>query len=211
MARDLNSAGLMTALLCAWTWLAASGASVAAPPEEAAWAVVRTEADGLVLEERPVKDSDFYELRVRVHVAATPAQLADAVWAWNPKGPEATMVARREVLSDGKVTRSVYQLFTPPLVGKRESTLQFTRARQRNGAVRIAYGTRAEAAAPREEGAVQMKIRGAWSLQPGGAGGTELEHRLLNDPGAGVAPFMASGTQRDTLVAIVRDVIARAN
>lgn len=200
----------MIALLCTWTWLAASGASVVSAPEEAAWSVVRTEADGLVLEERPVKDSGFYELRVRTRVAAAPAKVADAVWEWNPKGPEAAMVARREVLSEGKTQRTIYQLFTPPLVGKRESTIQFTRSREGKGAVRIIYGTKPDTATPREDGAVQMKVRGAWSLQPDGEGGTQLEHRCLNDPGAGVAPFMASGTQRDTLVGVVRDVMARA-
>jgi hypothetical protein len=200
----------MLGLICAWMWSAALGASVVVPAEEAVWAVVRTEADGLVLEERPVKDSGFYELRVRTRVAAAPSKVADAVWAWNPKGPEAAMVARREVLSDGKTQRTVYSLFTPPLVGKRETTIQFTRSREGKGAVRIVYGTQAETAAPREDGAVQMKVRGTWSLQPDGEGGTQLEHRCLSDPGAGVAPFMASGTQRDTLVAVARDVIARA-
>lgn len=199
----------MTSLasLCVLSLLTGSSAE---SPDEAGWAVVRTEADGLVLEERKVADSGFYELRVRLQVAAAPGKLAQAVWTFNPKGPEAAMVARREVLAEGRAEQVVYSLFTPPLVGKRESTIRFTRSAEGGGGVRIAYGTRPDTATPREEGAVQMKVRGLWTLKPDGTGGTFLEHRCLSDPGAGVTPFMAVGTQRDTLVAVARDVIARA-
>jgi hypothetical protein len=175
------------------------------------WRLLRREPDGLTLEARAVAGTAFEEYRVRGHAAAAPGELADLAWTWRPDGVEGRLVQRRVVLSDRPSERVVYQVVNPPVVSRRQSLVRFHREDSDQGkTIHISFAT-VDGPLPEQVDAVRVAlIRGDWSFQADPAGGTWVEHRIVSDPGGGLPPWLAAGTQQDIAVKLVREVVERA-
>jgi hypothetical protein len=161
--------------------------------------VLRTERDGLVLESRRLPESDF------------PASLAEAAWTFRRTGVEGKLVERRQVLQETPSSRLVWQVIRPPVVARRESLIRFSREHQSSGAFVVQFHSEDGAMPEHLDDAVRVGlVRGSWKFVPDGAGGAFVEHVVLSEPGGGVPPWLAVGTQENLALDMVREVLAQA-
>ena len=199
----------MMGLVQRWCFVALLGSGLAASAQDG-WRVVRQESDGLVLEARAISGTGFPELRVTGHSTASPFALGDAAWSWNERGVEAKLVERRMVLFDAPHERLVWQLLHPPVVSRRESLVRMFRTDARDR-VSITFASEAGPPPVKTGDAVRVPlVRGQWQFDADPAGGTRVEHRCVSDPGGGVPPWLARGTQEDIIVSLVRETLERA-
>lgn len=182
--------------------------SASAVQAQGAWEELKRDGS-LCVEARPDSPGGYFEFRVTTRSDASPLELAEAVWQFDTNGVEGRMLERRLVVSEGPHERVVWSVVRPPLVSVRESLIRFTRV-EREGAVQIVFESTEGAPPDAHKGGVRVTVRGLWSFEPDAAGGTRVEHRILSNPGGGLAPWLVKGTQQDLVTAVVRETVARA-
>jgi hypothetical protein len=194
----------------AWAGRLVLGCLLVAVPASAnpRFETIRKDGDGLTLESRPAEGTELPELRVRLHAAGSPRELAEVVWNRGPGQAEARFV-QRNVLSTRDGVRLERQVVEAPILGRRESVVRFTRREDAKGNVVIAFAV----VGPEDgqpAGARRMRVlRGAWRFTLDASGGSWVELLTLSDPG-GIPAFLAVGTQRDLAVDLVRDAVLRS-
>src|SRR5581483_2978127 len=84
-----------------------------------AWTVVGVR-DGVTLESRPVKGSDFYEYRATADTDVAVEPLCDKVYDWGSLSKDHDNLKARRIIEEKKDSRVVYDQLEFPLVAKRD-------------------------------------------------------------------------------------------
>src|SRR5581483_6763799 len=84
-----------------------------------AWTVVGVR-DGVTLESRPVRGSDFFEYRATADTDVAVEPLCDKVFDWGSLSKDHDNLKARRVLEDSGDTRVVYDQLEFPMVSKRD-------------------------------------------------------------------------------------------
>jgi len=176
---------------------------------EVRWEELRREGE-LRVEARRAPGDGYFEFRVTSHCRASPSAVADAVWSWNERGVEARMVERRLVVHESTGERLVWSLLRPPMVSARESLIRFKREGGAVGAVSITFQSEPGATPVSEKSGLRVNVQGGWRFEPDGQGGTRVEHFITSDPGGGLPAWLVKGAQEDMAVALVKEVVQRA-
>jgi hypothetical protein len=167
-----------------------------------------TTIDGVTVEQRPVADSKFVELRFSTLSDKTPQSLCDAAFgdgSFDPKEPD---LKSRKILKESEDERITYDQITPPLVSNRDYVVKARRIREGDGC-RMTFEATTDVAVPNVENWVRVtKLRGYWSFTPE-SGKTRIVYVVFTDPGGAIPPFLAEGSRRTLGVKWVKMIDSR--
>jgi len=175
--------------------------------EPAAWEKVTT-TDGVTVEQRPVADSKFVELRFTTTTDKTPELLCAAVFGDGKFDKDEPSLKSREVLSETADTRITHDEIAPPLVNLRDYVVKAHWAME-GSACRMTFEATDELAPPLAAGWIRVtKVRGYWLFEPV-EGKTRLTYVVFSDPGGAIPPFLAEGSRRSLGVKWVKMIESR--
>lgn len=201
MARDHGPGGLLASrhMLLPIVMLLAA--------EPGAWEKVTT-SDGVTVEQRPVSDSKFVELRFTTTTDKTPESLCAAVFGDGKFDKEEPDLKSRHVLSETPDTRITHDSITPPLVNQRDYVVKAHWAME-GSACRMTFEATDELAPPLAAGWIRVtKVRGYWLFEPAD-GKTKLTYVVFSDPGGAIPPWIAEGSRRTLGVRWVKMIDSR--
>jgi hypothetical protein len=161
--------------------------------------------DGYKLEQRPVKDSPFYEYRVTVDTDIPVESLCDVVYDWGTLSKDQENLRARRLLEDRGEVRVVYDQLAPPVVSERDYAFTVRRTRDEDqGQCRIEFSASNEKAPPKPEGFVRLeKLKGGWVFTRT-PGGTHVVYLLFADPGGNLPAMLVHGSQREAAIKTVK-------
>ncbi len=173
------------------------------------WQTVKEYSDGLLLEKRDVPESPYDEIRVSVHSKLPPKILADSLWKLRNEGYEARITKKRQVLLDTPTERVVYQQIDLPIISDRDYTIRLKRViDSATGVYQNLFQTDNAAGPKPMPGFVRIEqIRGGWTFEPDGKGGSFVTYFFLNDPAGSLPAGLVKGYQRDTGVTVLREML----
>lgn len=175
--------------------------------EPAAWEKVTT-TDGVTIEQRPVSDSKFVELRFTTTTDKTPESLCAAVFGDGKFDEDEPDLESRKVLSETADTRITYDQITPPIVSHRDYVVRAHWAME-GSACRMTFEATENLAPPPVDGWVRLKkVRGHWLFEPV-EGKTKLTYVVFSDPAGAIPPFLAEGSRRTLGVKWVKMIESR--
>jgi hypothetical protein len=176
------------------------------------WKQVKREADGVVLESRPTKETLFPELRVTMHADATPARLQQMVWDRRPDSVEGRMIEKSTTLFDEGGDRLLYIRLKPPVIGRRDYTIRYRALTDEGtGIRRVWFRLENESGPPPRDGVTRLRVvRGEWLFTPDANGGSTVSYTCVSDPAGDVPVWLATGEQEKVAEEMVREVVRRA-
>ncbi len=177
------------------------------------WRKVKEYSDGLLLEKRDVDDSAFDELRASMRSKLSPKALADSQWKPRQEGFESGISKKRQVLLETPNERLVYQRVNLPVVSDRDYTVRLKRLHDPStGVYQIIFSADNTAGPGPMDGFVRMmQLRGGWTFEPDGSGGSYVTYFFLNDPAGALPPGLVRGYQRDSAVQVLRELLQFAD
>jgi hypothetical protein len=168
-----------------------------------AWKVM-SQQDGVTLESRPVKDSDYLEYRATADTDVAVEPLCDKIYEWGSLSKDHDNIKSRKVLEDNGDTRVVYDQLEPPMVSHRD--FAFTLHKTPGGPQRCAidFFISNDKAPPLPPGWVRMqKLKGSWRFERT-AKGTHVVYTNFSDPGGSLPSIFVHGSQRDSAVETIK-------
>lgn len=163
--------------------------------DPAAWERVSV-VDGVTIEQRPVADSRFVELRFTTTSDKTPASLCAAAFGDGSFDPQEPDLKSRKVVESSADERLTYDQITPPLVSNRDYLVRARVSREPGDACRMTFEAASHPDYPPIDGWVRItKLRGYWRFEPKD-GKTSFTYVVFSDPGGAIPPFMAEGSRR---------------
>lgn len=161
---------------------------------------------------RAVPNSNVHEVRAEGIIEAP----IDAVWAVLGDAEHFAdfmpYVVETRVIPDAKGGQYEYTLLNPPLVSKRDYTLEISTTEDPNGEAYIRSWTIAnEKGPPPREGAVRLGVvEGNWTLERIDATHTRATYTLLTDPGGSIPSWIANKANTTSLPDLIDAVRRRA-
>lgn len=154
--------------------------------------------DGLVVEQRELPGSPYYEFRVTTDTDVSPGALCDGIYEWSSVGKDHEQLQDRRLLEDRGDTRIVYdEISTPSPVSPRDLTFSIKRERRSDGFCKLTFANTNEKAPALRKGFVRLeRLAGYWQFEPR-AGGTHVVYVIHSDPGGGLPGHLVVGPQRD--------------
>lgn len=175
--------------------------------EPAAWEKV-TVIDGVTVEQRPVSDSKFVELRFTTLSDKTPESLCAAAFGDGKFDPAEPDLKARKLLSESADDRLTYDQITPPMVSNRDYVVKVRRTRD-GASCRMTFEASSHPDHPPIDGWVRItKLRGYWNFEPKD-GKTAFTYVVFSDPGGAIPPFIAEGSRRTLGVKWVKMIDSR--
>ncbi|MBK7864703.1 MAG: hypothetical protein IPJ65_40105 [Archangiaceae bacterium] len=173
------------------------------------WELLRTDADGLTVESRPVAGAELPELKVTAAADVAPARLIAAAWELRTHGMQVIYLEQSRVLSETESERRLFLSYRPPLISRRQCVLRQSRwVEPGTGVQHLRFS--ALPYTPGKGALPFAHLRGEWVFEPTGAGRARVVYTTLVDVG-GVPAVLARAQQLDAAVATVREVVARAH
>jgi hypothetical protein len=174
---------------------------------EPSWTTLSS-SGGYVLEQRAVKDSDFFEYRVSTDVELPVSTLCDGIFEWASMGRDHAMLLSRRLLEESADARVVYdQIQAPGPVAPRDFAFSMHRQRGRDGSCRIEVALCNDKAPPLAQGWVRLtRLRSHWDLEPRPRG-AHVTYWLFSEPGGSIPPVLVHGSQRDAALDTVKRAI----
>lgn len=208
---SLAGAGALLALLTAAPPALADGANIIATVASSRepWQPYKTKS-GVAVERRPVAGSKYYEYRSSVTVAMAPAAVLRELWTHVTDG-NATMIKHRQVLKQSDSEILLYDQIKTPVVSDRDYTLVIHKsADEANQRYQMTFETANERGPAVDPKYVRIPaIRGAWSAEPDGAGGSKLTYTSFSEPGGSIPAFLIHGAHFDQIVHDVKRLVER--
>ncbi|MCC6809678.1 MAG: hypothetical protein IT381_19775 [Deltaproteobacteria bacterium] len=176
------------------------------------WRTYKQYDDGLTLERRAVRGSRFDELRISKRMAIAPKDLADSVWRLRNEGWEYRVHKKRELLRDTPTDRLIYSQLLTPIVSDRDYTVrQYRLSDPATGVFQILFEAANDQGPPPNDDHVRVEvIRGGWTFEPDGDGGTIVTYFFLNDPAGSLPAWIVRGEQRDSAITVFREQMTYA-
>lgn len=176
------------------------------------WKVYKTFDDGVTLETRRHDGQRFDELRVSGQVKMTPKDIADSVWRMRKEGWDFRVHKQRIFLRDTPTDRLIYSQILTPIVTDRDYTVhQYRLNDAATGVYQILFEAANDQGPPPAKGHVRVElIRGGWTFEPDGEGGTNVSYFFQNDPAGSLPPFLVRGELRDVAVMVYREQMSYA-
>lgn len=166
------------------------------------------EAQGVLVESRPVAGSAFVELRVTTVVAGDAERLCARAFGTG-RVEAGENVDSRQVLAESDDERVTYEQIAPPMVSRRDYALRSRRVRPSPGTCRVEFEAANELAPPPRTGQVRIEqLKGFFAFEQLPDGRVKVTHQIHMDPGGQIAPWMAEATRRDLSVASVRRLVS---
>jgi hypothetical protein len=169
-----------------------------------------SDKDGLRLETRDVSGLPFWEIRLVARSDSSVQTLCDVVWDSGEPGEQPPEIKLRQVVeyktSNERVT---YEQVKVPVVSDRDYVVHSTRKNDPQKCEVAFENVTDKGPAPRKDHVRVPKIFGSWTITPS-ANGSLAIFTIYSDPGGGVPALFAQGPQRDSAVAQMRNMLAKA-
>lgn len=163
--------------------------------------------DGVRVEAREVKGSDFKELRLTATSPKPVKALCDAAYGDGSVSKEEAPTVKRTVLREGANERVLYEQRMTPIVSARDYVVHWKRAAKSDGSCVVSFDTTTELAPPVKDGWVRVdKIRGTWTFTRDGEQ-TRIEYVSYSEPGGSIPAFISEGPRRDLEVKVLKTVL----
>jgi hypothetical protein len=177
--------------------------------QTAGWQTL-SKKDGVRLDRREVKDSNFYEYRAVAETDAPVDALCDKVFEWGTTGLDHEGLKARKLLKDTPDERIVYDQVEQAVVSTRDYTMVVRR--QRDGdSCRIRFETTTDLAPKPVDGYVRIdKMHGGWDFEPKTQNKTKVTYTIYADPGGSVPAFLVNSSQRDITFDSIKKGIAKS-
>lgn len=167
------------------------------------------EADGVLVEARPVAGSSLVELRLTTSTRKSPDSLCDAAFGNGKLDPEEPDLKSRKVLFESADERVTYDQVAPPVVNARDYAARVKRLRS-GTACRVTFEAANEVAPSKPAGWVRIsKLRGEWMFERVADGTTRVTYVVFTDPGGSVPTFMVEGSRRKIALRWMKMILAR--
>lgn len=204
-------AGIFCFILAAAPHVLAEGSqiiSVVASSKEP-WQPFKTKG-GIAVERRPVAGSKYYEYRSSITVPMAPAAVMHELWS-HVSDSNATVVKHRQVLKQSENEIVLYDQIKTPVVSDRDYTLVIRKsADEAAHRYSMIFETANERGPGEDPKYVRIPaIRGAWSAEPDGSGGSKLTYQSFSEPGGSIPSFLIHGAQFDQIVNDVKRLVDR--
>lgn len=168
------------------------------------------EADGVLIEARPVPASKVVELRLTTTTTKTPQSLCDAAFGDGKFDPEEPDLKSRTILSESADERVTYDQISPAVVSNRDYAVRAKRVRGEDGSCRMIFEGANEVAPKLPDGWVRItKLRGAWVFEPQPDKKTKVTYTIHSDPAGSIPAFMVEGTRRKIALRWIKMIISR--
>lgn len=168
------------------------------------------EADGVLIESRPVTGSSVVELRLTTTTTKTPGSLCDAAFGDGKFDPEEPDLKSRKIISESADERVTYDQISPPVVSNRDYAARAKRFRTDDDACRVTFEAANEVAPSKPSGWVRItKLRGEWRFERGDDGKTRVTYLVFSDPGGSIPAFMVEGSRRKFALAWMKMILSR--
>lgn len=168
------------------------------------------EADGVLIESRPVTGSSVVELRLTTTTPKTPGSLCDAAFGDGKFDPEEPDLKSRKIISESADERVTYDQISPPVVSNRDYAARAKRIRTDDDACKVTFEAANEVAPSKPSGWVRItKLRGEWRFERGDDGKTRVTYLVFSDPGGSIPAFMVEGSRRKFALAWMKMILSR--
>ena len=168
-----------------------------APPSAQPWQPYKAKR-GISVNRRPVSGSKFFEYRAAFTTPLAAQLVADLIWRNTTE--VSGVVKKRDVLRSSATERVVYDQVRTPVVSDRDYTL-IIRKLADSQRFQVIYQTANELGPPVPPKFVRIPaIRGSWTAESDGQGGTRLTYVSFSEPGGSIPAFLVHGAQFDSVV-----------
>lgn len=168
------------------------------------------EADGVLIEARPVTGSEVVELRLTTTTQKTPGSLCDAAFGDGKFDPEEPDLKSRKVISESADERVTYEQIDPPVVSNRDYAVRARRIRSGQSACKVTFEAANEVAPSKPTGWVRIsKLRGEWKFERLEDGKTQVTYLVFTDPAGSIPLFMVEGSRRKFALKWMKMILSR--
>lgn len=160
--------------------------------------------DDIVVEARPIKGSEFEEVRVTTTLPAPAATVLG--WLWSKE--RSPGVTAREFLEDKPTERVLYEVVDAPVVQTRDYVLRSVRD---DATSTLRFSTVTDPRRPPHADRVRIgRIVGSTAVVKDGTTRCRVIHTVYAEAGGDVPAWLARSGQRDNMVAFLKRLKARA-
>ena len=168
------------------------------------------EAEGVVIEARPVAGSDLVELRLTTTTTKTPDSLCDAAFGSGKFDPEEPDLKSRRIISESADERVTYDQISPPVVSNRDYAVRARRIRTDETSCRTTFEAANEVAPSKPTGWVRItKLHGEWKFERREDGKTQVTYLVFSDPAGSIPAFMVEGSRRKFALRWMKMILSR--
>ena len=168
------------------------------------------EADGVLIESRPVTGSDLVELRLTTTTMKTPDSLCDAAFGEGKFDPEEPDLKSRKIISESADERVTYDQISPPVVSNRDYAVRAKRIRTSETSCRTTFEAANEVAPSKPSGWVRItKLHGEWKFERREDGKTQVTYLVFSDPAGSIPTFMVEGSRRKFALRWMKMILSR--
>lgn len=164
---------------------------------------------GIMVERRQVSGARFFEYRVIFNSPVPPLKVLDPLWKHATETPSA--IKKREVLRQTENEILFYDQIRAPVVSDRDYTMIVHKLVAADGlSCQLVYETANHLGPPVQPKLVRIPaIRGSWTVESDGSGGSRLTSITYSDPGGSIPPIFVHGAQADSVIDSVLRLQAR--
>jgi hypothetical protein len=168
------------------------------------------EAEGVVIEARPVTGSSLVELKLTTTTTKSPGSLCDAAFGDGKFDPDEPDLQSRKIISESADERVTYEQINPPVVANRDYAVRARRIRTSDDSCRMTFEAANELAPSKPSGWVRItKLRGEWRFERQPDGKTLVTYLVFTDPAGSIPAFMIEGNRRKFAVKWVKMILSR--
>ncbi len=170
-----------------------------------------SQADGIVVEARPVEGSRFDELRATTTVALPAEALCRGAFGTAETDPKEPTLKSRRLVYQTATERVTYDQMSAPIAEDRDYAVRTRLERGENGRCRVIVEPANELAPPPKAGVVRIeKLHAAWDFEPQPDGKTKVTYVAWADPNTSMPAFVLALPRQNLIVTWVKLVIERA-
>ncbi|MDP3152854.1 MAG: hypothetical protein Q8N23_09295 [Archangium sp.] len=168
------------------------------------------EAEGVLIESRPVMGSELVELRLTTTTTRSPGSLCDAAFGDGKFDPQEPDLKSRKIISESADERVTYDQIDPPVVSNRDYAVRAKRIRTSEDSCRMTFEAANEVAPSKPSGWVRItKLRGEWKFERNGDGKTQVTYTVFTDPAGSIPTFMIEGNRRKFALKWMKMILSR--
>ena len=176
----------------------------------APWEYV-VEADGILVERRPLPGSARYEIRASTYAPFPPPVIFATLWQHREYREFVPYLKQLEILEESPHEKVIYEQIKLPLVAPRDYTVTVTATHDHpSGRIQISFVSTPEEGPPEHPKYVRVTdITGGWTLLPTRDGGAMVTYVVASNPGGGIPSWMVNAAQQEAVPNFLKAMLTR--
>jgi len=170
-----------------------------------------TEADGMLVERRPLPGTGRYEVRVSTYAPFPPQVIFETLWRHEEYEAFVPYLKKLVILKQSPDEKVTYEQIKMPLVTDRDYTVRVTADHDpTTGRIQVSFVSAPEDGPPENPTYVRVKdIQGSWTLVPTRDGGSAVTYVVASNPGGALPSWMANAAQSNAVRDLVKAMLDR--